>query len=94
MTIPTAGLAYVCSATPGQPVNALDANLAGGYVENPLTAPGVLYVDPTGPASVTANGTTSAISPGQSFYAISYSSVVVSVASNYPNHQFISVQWR
>lgn len=94
MTIPTVGLAFVCSTTPGQAVNALDANLAGGYVENPLTAPGNLYVDPTGPASTSANGTTSAIAPGQSFNAIPYSQVPVSVASNFPSHQFISVQWR
>jgi hypothetical protein len=93
MTIPTAGLAYICPLTPGTPINALGTNLTGGYVMNPVSAPGVLYVDPTGPASTTANGTTSALSAGQSFYAIAGSSVPVSVASTFASHQFISVQW-
>jgi hypothetical protein len=94
MTIPTAGLAYVTSDTPGTPVNALDVNLAGGYIENPITAPGTLYVDPTGPASTAANGTTSSILPGQSFDAIPYSAVPVSVVSQFASHQFVSVQWK
>jgi hypothetical protein len=93
MTIPTAGLAFVCSATPGTPVNGLGTNLTGGYILNPISAPGTLYVDPTGPASTSANGTTSGLSPGQSFYAIAGSTVPVSVASSFANHQFVSVQW-
>jgi hypothetical protein len=93
MTIPTAGLNYICSGTPGVPINALGTNLTGGYIMNPVNAPGTLYVDPTGPAAVTANGTTSALAAGQSFYAIANSTVPVSVASTFPNHQFISVQW-
>lgn len=94
MSIPTAGLAFITSATPGTPVNALDANIEGGYILNPIDAPGNLYIDPTGPASTTANGTTSALPPGQPFYAISGSTVPVSVASQVANHQFVSVQWK
>ena len=93
MTIPTAGLNYICPGTPGVPVNALGTNLIGGYIMNPVNAPGTLYVDPTGPASTAAHGTTSALAAGQSFYAIANSTVPVSVASNFPDHQFISVQW-
>jgi hypothetical protein len=94
MTIPTAGLAFICPATPGTPINALGTNLIGGYILNPITAPGVLYVDPTGPASTSANGTSSGLAPGQPYYAIAGSTVPVSVASAFANHQFISVQWK
>ena len=94
MSVPTAGLAYITPSTPGHPINALDANLEGGYILNPIDAPGTLYVDPTGPASTTANGTTTALPPGQPFYAISQSTVPVSVASQVANHQFVSVQWK
>jgi hypothetical protein len=93
MTTPTAGLANKTPATPGQAINALAANLTGGYILNPATAPGLLYVDPTGPASISANGTTLALPPGQPFYVIPGSTLPVSVASTFPNHQFVSVQW-
>ncbi|HXB11575.1 MAG TPA: hypothetical protein VNZ45_06295 [Bacteroidia bacterium] len=90
---PTAGLANVTPVTPGTPVNALDIALVGGYVFNPLNAPGNLLVDPTGPASTAANGTTMALPPGQPFYAIPDSTMYVSVASTFPSHQFVAVQW-
>lgn len=93
MATPTAGLASATPGTPGQPINALAANLTGGYILNPSTAPGLLYVDPTGPASTTANGTTLALPPGQPFYVIPGSTLPVSVASTFPTHQFVSVQW-
>jgi hypothetical protein len=94
MSIPTAGLAFITPITPGQPINALDANLEGGYILNPIDAPGTLYVDPTGPASTSANGTTTALPPGQPFYAISGSTVPVSAASQFASHQFVCVQWK
>jgi hypothetical protein len=93
MATPVAGLASQTSSSPGQPVNALAANLSGGYILNPATAPGMLYIDPTGPASISANGTTLALPPGQPFYIIPGSTLPVSVASTFPNHQFVSVQW-
>jgi hypothetical protein len=93
MATPTAGLASQTSSQPGQPVNALAANLSGGYILNPATAPGVLMVDPTTAASISANGTTLALAPGQPFYAIPGSTLPVSVASTFPNHKFVSVQW-
>jgi hypothetical protein len=90
---PVAGLASSTPVTPGQPVNALDIALVGGYIFNPIDAPGPLYVDPVGPASTTANGTTMALPPGQPFYAITDSTMYVSVASNFPSHAFVAVQW-
>jgi hypothetical protein len=90
---PVSGLASSTPATPGQPVNALDIALVGGYIFNPIDAPGPLYVDPVGPASTTANGTTMALPPGQPFYAITDSTMYVSVASNFSSHAFVAVQW-
>jgi hypothetical protein len=90
---PVAGLASSTPVTPGAPVNALDIALVGGYIFNPINAPGPLYVDPVGPASVVANGTTMALPPGQPFYAIPDSVMYVSVASTFPSHQFVAVQW-
>jgi hypothetical protein len=91
---PTAGLANVTSVTPGTPVNALDIALVGGYIFNPANAPGPLNIDPTGPASLAANGTTMALPPGSAFYAITDSTMFVSVCSQYPSHAFVSVQWK
>jgi hypothetical protein len=92
-TTPVVGLAWQTPATPGTPVNALDVNLRGGYIYNPIDAPANLFVDPVVPASVTANGTTMALVPGQSFFAISFSTNFVSVASTIASHSFVSVQW-
>jgi hypothetical protein len=92
-TTPTQGTANVTPVIPGNPVNALAAGLSGGYIFNPVTAPGLLYVDPTGPASVTFNGTTLALQPGSAYYAIPGSTLPVSCASGSPNHQFVAVQW-
>jgi hypothetical protein len=94
ITTPTAGLAHITPGTAGQAINALDVNLTGGYVQNPPNATTNLNVDPTGPASLTANGTTLALTPGQTFLAIPYSTLPVSVCSSDVNHSFISVQWK
>jgi hypothetical protein len=93
MATPVPGLAWQTPATAGQPINAIGANMSGGYVSNPSNAPGVLYVNPTGPASNVANGTTIALPPGQPFYVIPQSTLPISVASDFPNHVFVSVQW-
>jgi hypothetical protein len=93
MATPVSGLASQTPLVPGNPINALAANLSGGYILNPASAPGNLFVDPTGPASISANGTTLALAPGQPFYAIPGSTLPVSVASTFPQHQFVSVQW-
>jgi hypothetical protein len=93
MTTPTKGPAFRTGAA-GTPINGLDANLAGGYIVNPLNAGVSLLVDPTGPASTVANGSTLAIPPGQPFYAIAGSTLPVSVVSTLDNHTFVSVQWK
>lgn len=90
---PTPGLAHITPAIPNSAVNALSANLTGGYIYNPSNAPSGLYVDPVGPASVTANGTSMAIPPGATYYAIPGSTLPVSVASTVPSHQFVAVEW-
>jgi hypothetical protein len=93
MATPTPGLASQCPVTPGQAINALSEGLTGGYVFNPANATSPLYVDPTGPASTSPNGTSMALGPGMPYYAIPGSTLPLSVASNTPNHPFISVQW-
>ena len=93
MTTPIGGLAWQTPSTPGLPINALANNLIGGYIANPIDAPAYLLIDPTGPASPIANGTTMAIIPGQTFFAIPGSTLPMSVASSIADHQFISVQW-
>ena len=90
---PTPGIAHLTSTIPGQPVDALQANLSGGYIFNPPDAPAALYVDPTGSASTLGNGSSMAIQPGGTYYAIPGSTLPVSVASNVPNQAFVSVQW-
>ncbi|HXB12891.1 MAG TPA: hypothetical protein VNZ45_12970 [Bacteroidia bacterium] len=90
---PTPGIAHITSGIPGQAVDALQGNLSGGYIFNPANSPAVLYVDPTGPASTQGNGSSMAIEPGGTYYAIPGSTLPVSVASNVPNMSFVSVQW-
>jgi hypothetical protein len=93
MALPTAGLASQTPATPGEPIDVLPAGLMGGYITNPEFATGPLYVDPVTDASTTGNGTTLALPPGQTFFAIANSTLPVSVASDEANHSFIAVQW-
>jgi hypothetical protein len=100
MTTPTAGLASQTSATPGIPVNAIAANVTGGYVVNPLLAADqglaaaeVLYVNQVQASTVLANGTTIALQPGQSYTVIPNTTTPVSVASQSASHKFTAVQW-
>jgi D-lyxose ketol-isomerase len=100
MATPVQGLAVITSPTPGQPVDAIAANQSGGYVVNPLDAidqgvdpPEPLYVSQVGPATTTANGTTLALQPGQSFVIVPGATTPVSVASKAPSHKFTAVQW-
>jgi len=92
MTTPIAGLISQTSATPSAPLNAIQALLTGGYINNPFSATIPLYVDPTGPAII-GSGTAMALAPGQTFYIIPNSTLPVSVASTVANHPFIAVQW-
>jgi hypothetical protein len=94
MTIPTVGLAWTTGRAAGIPVNALDAGLTGGYIVNPASSTADLMIDPTGSASLAANGTTLALPPGQTYFAIPNSTLPVSVVSSVPDHIFVSVQWK
>jgi hypothetical protein len=100
MSTPTAGLVSQTPATPGLPVNAIAANMSGGYIVNPLTAADqgigtaeVLYVNQVGPCDTVANGTTIALQPGQSYTVIPATTTPVSVASLTPAHKFTAVMW-
>lgn len=100
MATPVQGPNTQTSATAGIPVNAIDQNQAGGYIVNPLTAADqglsvaeVLYVDQVEPANTSANGTTIALQPGQSYTVIPNTTTPVTVASASPNHKFTAVEW-
>lgn len=100
MSIPVAGLATQTPSTAGLPINAIAANMSGGYIVNPLTAADqgiasseVLYVNQVGPCDTQANGTTIALQPGQSYTVIPATTTPVSVASISPNHKFTAVMW-
>lgn len=100
MATPVQGPNTQTSATAGIPVNAIDQNMSGGYIVNPLLAGDqglasaeVLYVNQVQPASTTANGTTIGLQPGQSYTVIPSTTTPVSVASASPNHKFTAVEW-
>jgi hypothetical protein len=100
MATPVAGLVSQTPVTAGTAVDAIPANQAGGYVVNPLSAADQglataepLYVDPTGAATTTANGTTVALQPGQSFAVIPNATTTLSVASASASHKFTAVCW-
>ena len=99
-TTPVAGLVSHTPATPGLPVNAIAANMLGGYIVNPLSAADqgigiaeVLFVNQVGAADTQANQTTIALQPGQSYTVIPNTTTAVSVASITANHKFTAVQW-
>ena len=100
MSTPISGIATQTSSSPGVPVTAISPNQSGGYIVNPLNAvdQGLsavepLYVNQVGPAGTTANNTTIALQPGQSYTVIPYTTTGVSVASVSANHKFTAVQW-
>ena len=100
MATPTVGLATQTSTTPGTSVPAIDVNMAGGYIVNPLSAADQglataepLYVNQVTAATTSANGTTIALQPGQSYTIIPNTITQVSVASASASHKFTSVCW-
>jgi hypothetical protein len=74
---PQAGLTSVVTSA-NTPVIAVPANANGGIITNPVTNTDqgiaglaeTLYVNPVGPAGLAGNGTTFALSPGQSWTVI------------------------
>lgn len=100
MATPVAGSNTQTSSTPGTAVTAIPANQAGGYIVNPLSAADqglanneVLYVDQVGPAKTTANGTTLALQPGQSYAVIPNTLTPVTASSSSSSHKFTAVCW-
>jgi hypothetical protein len=99
-TTPVAGLVSQTPASAGVPVAVIAPNQLGGYIVNPLTAVDqgipnaeVLYVNQVGNAVLTANGTTIALQPGQSYTVIPNTTTGVSAASATPSHKFTAVMW-
>lgn len=74
--------------TAGMAVDAALANPNGGFITNPSTAPGILYVDPVADAGTAEIGTTFAIFPGGSWPLIPGQTTPTSVNSLSNNHTF------
>lgn len=79
--------------TGGDPVVAVAANPAGGFIVNPPGAPGYLYVNPIDDATTDASGNTFAIAPGASWTVIAGQTTPTSVNSEIDGHQFSVVSW-
>ena len=100
MAIPVAGLVTQTSPTPGTPVTVISPNQTGGYIVNPfaagdqgLSTSEPLFVNQVGNATLTANGTTIALQPGQSYTIIPNTTTPVTVSAPSANHQFTAVMW-
>lgn len=100
MSTPVVGLVTQTSATPGTAVNVISPNQSGGYIVNPLLAADqglataeALYVNQVTVATTSANGTTIALQPGQSYTIIPGTTTPVTVASASANHKFTAVMW-
>jgi hypothetical protein len=99
-TTPVAGPNTQTSPTPGTALIAIDQNMSGGYIVNPLLASDqgiavaeVLFVNQVTLASVVANQTTIALQPGQSYTVIPNTTTPVTVAAQSASHKFTSVEW-
>jgi hypothetical protein len=100
MATPVSGPNTQTPVSPGVPTNAIDPNMSGGYIVNPLSASDqgittaeILYVNQVQAAGVVANGTTVALEPGQSYTVIPNTTTPVSVASATGGHKFTAVEW-
>jgi D-lyxose ketol-isomerase len=100
MANPQVGLATQTPTTPGQSIPAIDVNMAGGYIVNPLAASDQglataepLFINQVTSATTAANGTTIALQPGQSYTIIPNTISQVAVASVSASHKFTSVCW-
>jgi len=76
------------------------ANPNGGVITNPsdpadqgVDPPEVLYVNPVGPAATSANGTTFALYPGQSWTVIPEQSTTTQVNALTTGHKYSAVSW-
>jgi D-lyxose ketol-isomerase len=99
-TTPVAGPNTQTSPTPGTAIIAIDQNMSGGYIVNPLNAAeqGVsaaepLFVNQVTLAATSGNGTTVSLQPGQSYTVIPNTTTPVTVAAASANHKFTAVEW-
>jgi len=86
--------------TGGSSVLAISAGPNGGLITNPYTASDqglsvaeVLYVNPIGFSSTTANGTTFALLPGQTWTIIPGQTTPTYVNAPTSGHKFSVVSW-
>lgn len=72
MTTPVTPTAGTNSSVPsgGTPVQAAPGGINGGFITNPATAAGTLFIDPVGAAGTAASGTTFGLAPGQTWTLI------------------------
>jgi len=87
-------------ATGGTSTTAISGAYNGYFILNPLSATdeGIgavepLYVNPTGTATVTGYGSTTALAPGTPFYGVPNSNVSVGVNAASSGHNFVCVRW-
>lgn len=86
--------------TAGQSIIALSAGELGGFVVNPQLAVDqgiadaeVLFVDPTGPASLFPTATTFALQPGQTYAVPALSSTPLWINAVTGGHRFTAIQY-
>lgn len=87
-------------AVGGTPVDVVAAGPNGGFIANPYAATDqnlvtaeILYVDPTGPATLNGNGTTFALLPGQTWSLIPGQTTPTSVNAPSSGHRFSVVSF-
>ncbi len=85
--------------TGGSPVVAVAANPNGGFITNPVSSTDqgvtaeVLYVNPYGNATTSANNTTFALQPGQTWNIIPGQTTPTSVNAATTGHKFSVVSF-
>lgn len=79
--------------TGGTPVIAAPAGINGGFITNPATAAGTLFVNPVANATTVANGTTFGLAPGQTWELIAGQTTVTSVNALDDAHDYSVVVW-
>lgn len=79
--------------TGGTPVQAAPGGISGGFVNNPSTAAGTLFVNPVTAAITTASGTTFGLAPGQIWTMIPGQTTPTSVNAEDDGHAFTVVYW-
>jgi len=95
---------HACNAssvvTGGTSTTAISGAYNGYFILNPLSAADEglgavepLYVNPTGAATATGYGSTTALAPGTPFYGVPNSNVSVGVNAASSGHNFVCVRW-